>query len=111
MRQELGIDIVKNSRIKINYNFLIKFLTKTELKMMENFTSKKRKKEFAAGRWAAKEAIFKVLKTTKKINLNEIELGYDNNKLLIKNKNLSNIVVSLSHEKKYSIAIASWIGD
>ena len=61
-----GIDIVEIRRIskiyeKFGINFLIKVLTKQELKIVP--TQKKRRIDFVSGRFAAKEAIAKALGT------------------------------------------------
>ena len=61
-----GIDIVEISRIskiyeKFGINFLIKVLSKQELKIIP--TQKKRRIDFVSGRFVAKEAIAKALGT------------------------------------------------
>ena len=61
-----GIDIVEISRIskiydKFGINFLIKILSKQELKIIP--TQKKRRIDFVSGRFVAKEAIAKALGT------------------------------------------------
>ena len=104
MKSKVGIDIVKNSRIKLTPDFLQKFLSKNELALINSFTSKKRRKEFAAGRWAVKEAIFKALDNP--IALNSIDIGYENNKPVVLNTDLKNVSISISHEKNYSVGIA-----
>ena len=59
-----------------------------------------------AGKFAAKEAIIKA--TQKKIKLNQIEIK--NNKkgleVIIKNNVEVNILVSISHEKDYAVAMS-----
>ena len=60
----------------------------------------------SAGKFAAKEAIIKAMK--KKIKLNEIEIKNKRNELeiIIKNKIEPSILISISHEKDYAIAMS-----
>ena len=123
-----GIDIVEIRRIskiyeKFGINFLIKVLTKQELKIVP--TQKKRRIDFVSGRFAAKEAIAKALGTGfrnglsfKKISVindiygkPEIILERNINELLKKKTRDFNILVSISHEKKYCIASVTIIGE
>ncbi|WP_434343922.1 4'-phosphopantetheinyl transferase superfamily protein [Mycoplasma sp. 06067-C1-B144P-99-0482-3] len=103
MINNLGIDIVENKRIKIKKEFVIKVLSINEIKTF-NTKNKKQKREFLAGRWAIKEAIIKTL--DEPISMNKIDIEYINNKPVIKNQELQNILISISHEKKYAIGIA-----
>ena len=123
-----GIDIVEIRRIsqiyeKFGFNFLIKVLSKRELKIIP--TQKKRRIDFVSGRFAAKEAIAKALGSGfrnglsfKKISVindiygkPEIILERNINELLKKKTKNFNILVSISHEKKYCIASAIIIGE
>ena len=122
-----GIDIVEISRIskiyeKFGINFLIKVLSKQELK--NNSYSKKRRIDFVSGRFVAKEAIAKALGTGfrnglsfKKVSVinddygkPEIILDRNINEILKKKTKDFNILVSISHEKKYCIASVIVIG-
>lgn len=55
----IGIDIVEISRISLREAFIRKVLTEKELEEYSRKTTDKQKKEYVAGRFAAKEAIFK----------------------------------------------------
>ena len=123
-----GIDIVEISRIskiyeKFGINFLIKVLSKRELKIIP--TQKKRRIDFVSGRFVAKEATAKALGTGFRNGLSfqkisvinddygkpEIILERNLNELLKKKTKDFNILVSISHEKKYCIASAIVIGE
>ena len=122
-----GIDIVEIRRIskiyeKFGINFLIKVLSKRELKIIP--TQKKRRIDFVSGRFVAKEAIAKALGTGFRNGLSfqkisvindnygkpEIILERNINELLKKKTKDFNILVSISHEKKYCVASAIVIG-
>ena len=115
-----GVDIVDNLRIKkaiVNNSFIQKIYSDLEIKYSKKI---KNKANFFAKRFAAKEAFVKALGTGFRdgIKFNDItiknngfgkpEVKLSNNiKLKIKKKfNLKkfNIFLSLSDEKKYSIA-------
>ena len=122
-----GIDIVEICRIskiyeKFGINFLIKVLSKQELKIIP--TQKKRRIDFVSGRFVAKEAIAKALgtgfrnelsfKNVSVINDNQgkPEIILDRNIYEIFKKKIKDfdILLSISHEKKYCIASAIVIG-
>ena len=123
-----GIDIVEIRRIskiyeKFGINFLIKILSKQELKIIP--TQKKRRIDFVSGRFVAKEAIAKALGTGfrnelsfKKISVindnygkPEIVIDKNMNEFLKKKTKDFNILVSISHEKKYCIASVIIVGE
>ena len=94
----IGCDIVKISRFKNN---LIKLADNIlSVREMEEFDLTSNKIQYLAGRWAAKEAIFKAT-------------GYKRMTVLNKSNGapyvLDNpdIQISISHEKEYAIAFAS----
>lgn len=96
----IGIDIFKINRLKgKNNKFLSKIFTQRELKEAKNNFYQK-----LAGKWAAKEAVFKA--GFKYVN-KEIEIITINNKptAIHNHKNL-NILLSISHEEEYAIAMA-----
>ena len=115
-----GVDIVKNSRIKkliSNKKFIQRIYSRSEI----NFSKKIINKEaYFAKRFAAKEAFVKSLGTgfRNDINFKDISVvntSYGKPKILLNNKikkiidkkfklNKFKIYLSLSDEKKYSIA-------
>tara|TARA_B100000963_G_C22604747_1_gene661926 strand:+ start:431 stop:829 length:399 start_codon:yes stop_codon:yes gene_type:complete len=123
-----GIDIVEIDRIskvyqKFGFNFLVKVLSKHELKIIP--IEKKKRINFITGRFATKEALVKALGTgfRKGLSFKDIsvindkngkpEIFFDQNlndffKTIIKNFNIS---ASISHEKKYCVASVTIMGE
>jgi len=101
----IGVDIVKISRIKNIDALKRKILSKEELSL---FLSSLRKKEFIAGRFAAKEAFLKANhKGLGDIPLNEIEVLYNkDNSPFIRYKK-KKYDVSISHDGDYAIAVVN----
>lgn len=112
----VGIDIVKISRI--NLKMSNKILGEKEKKIYDELKNLNRKREFLAGRFAAKEAFFKALRTSiDTITFKDIQVVYNersgNPELLIHEKvqkhlekmNISNSYISISHEKDYAIVV------
>ncbi|WP_339022349.1 holo-ACP synthase [Spiroplasma endosymbiont of Crioceris asparagi] len=99
---KVGIDIVQINRIKLNEEFLKKILHKDELLLLDKKPTLESKKQFVAGRWACKEAIFKAVGKIEFSNINityneqgqPIILGHDE------------ILISISHETDYAVAVA-----
>ena len=115
-----GVDIVENSRIKksiLNNSFLNRVFTNEEILISEKM---KNKSSYFAKRFAAKEAFVKSLGTGFKNVINFKEISIINDKLgkpsflitkkiknMIKKRfkiNSFNFFLSISDEKKYSIA-------
>ena len=115
-----GVDIVENSRIKesiLNNSFLNRVFTKEEILISKNM---KNKSSYFAKRFAAKEAFVKSLGTGFKNGINFKDISIINDKLgkpsffitkkirkMIKKRfkiNSFNFFLSISDEKKYSIA-------
>ena len=116
----IGVDIIQNSRIKVSIQkkaFIERVFTNDEIAISNQ---KKDKVSFFSKRFAAKEAFVKSigLGFRKELNFKDISVINDklgkpyfiiNNKIktLIKNKfkiNSFNFLLSISDEKKYSIA-------
>jgi holo-[acyl-carrier protein] synthase len=119
----LGVDIVSNKRIERSLNrfgerFLKRIYTERELEYCYSY------KDFVpclAARWAAKEAVIKAFfpLTGIVLKFNQIEIigrkGFPAKVVLpskfsqlLEERNLQ-LVVSLSHEKEYSVAVAQII--
>ena len=115
-----GVDIVENSRIKkliLNNSFLNRIFTNEEILISKNM---KNKSSYFAKRFAAKEAFVKSLGTGFTNGLNFKDISVINDKLgkpsffitkkirkIIKKRfkiNTFNFFLSISDEKKYSIA-------
>ena len=115
-----GVDIVENSRIKksiLNNSFLNRVFTKEEILISKKM---KNKSSYFAKRFAAKEAFVKSLGTGFRYGFNFKDISVINDKLgkpsffitkkiknLIKKRfkiNSFNFFLSISDEKKYSIA-------
>ncbi len=115
-----GVDIVENSRIKksiLNKSFLDRIFTKEEILISKNI---KNKSSYFAKRFAAKEAFAKSLGTGFRNDFNFKDISVVNDKLgkpsFFINKKIKNMIkkkfktssfnflLSISDEKKYSIA-------
>ena len=118
----VGVDIVENSRIKksiLNNFFLNRIFTKKEILISKKKTNKS---SYYAKRFAAKEAFVKAIGTGFREDFNFKDISVINDKfgkpiLLINNKiralikkkfkiNSFNFLLSISDEKKYSIAFS-----
>ena len=116
----IGVDIVKNSRIKksiLNKSFLYRVFTNEEILISKN---KKNKSSYFAKRFAAKEAFSKSLGTGFRDGFNFKDISVINDKLgkpsffiskkiknMIKKKfkiRKFNFFLSISDEEKFSIA-------
>ena len=99
MIKGIGTDIVEIKRI----DFIIKdkVLSFEELKLFDNMRND-RKKEFLAGRFAIKEALFKA---GIKKPFNQLNIAYNSDNSIYL-ENYSNVKVSISHEKEYAIGYA-----
>ncbi len=118
----VGTDIVSKSRIKQVLNnhgdkFLKRLLTSNELKQVPE--GRQQKIDFVSKRWAAKEAISKVFGTGigKQLSFKDIEISHcksgapivvlsERSQKLAREKNFSDVKLSISDEKKYAIAFA-----
>lgn len=110
MIKGIGTDIIKIDRI--NYRVIKRILSQDEMKYFNSIKNENRKREFAAARFAVKEAIFKAINVSfefNKISVLKKESGEpfidekSMNYLRTKTDNLV-LKISISHEKEYAIA-------
>lgn len=97
----IGCDIVENKRLENkDQTFIDLLLTKKEQELY-----KERGITFLCGRFAAKEAVMKVLPNTKELSFLDIEIlsNPDGSPYVVGH---DEIKVSIAHEKDYSIAFA-----
>lgn len=113
----IGIDILEVDRIekiinKKGESFLNRIFTDTEINYCK---SKKRSFESFAVRFSAKEAFIKAIESDQNIAYKDIEVKNKNNKKpfvklygkakeVAKEKNINEILISLSHERHYVVA-------
>jgi holo-[acyl-carrier protein] synthase len=105
--KNVGIDIVENARVRkaMSDAFVKKVLSQEERERFDNF-KETRKVEFLAGRFAAKEAIIKCLSGIEVPQLTDLNIRNDEaGRPFIQYKDYE-IVLSISHERNYSVAIA-----
>ncbi len=101
----IGCDIVEMKRIENQRDtFIHRVLTKNEYAVCEGF-EKGRKTAFLAGRFAAKEAIFKAILNCN-LTISEIEILNDKEGQPYCNIEGYKIHISISHEQNYAIAYA-----
>lgn len=99
MIKGIGVDIVKIDRI--NESISKKVLSLEEYSLYLDM-SEVRKREFLAGRFAIKEALYKAGLKEKFTDIN-IRYNIDNSIFLDK---YPNIKISISHEREYAIGYA-----
>ena len=99
MIKGVGVDIVQINRITLN---IAKKVLSSEEETLFNDMAEIRKKEFLAGRFAIKEALFKA---GIKESFNKLNIKYNNDNSIYL-ENYSNVKVSISHEKEYAIGFA-----
>lgn len=108
----IGTDIVKISRIEkaLNNQKFINVLSSREKCIYERINIC-RKSEWLAGRFAAKEAIFKALSKFISMNISDIEILESLNGAPSCKIDGFSVEISISHEKEYAIAFAVIIKD
>ena len=99
MIKGIGVDIVDIKRIELKIKD--KVLSKEEMMLFDSMNVD-RKKEFLAGRFAIKEALFKAGIKESFSSLN-IKYNEDNSIYL---ENYPYVKVSISHEREYAIGFA-----
>ncbi len=106
----IGIDIVSIKRIENLYSkfgekFLYKIFNEIEIEEIKKIDYRKRRIEKIAGKFAAKEAVFKVFKDSK-INFKDIIIGNSSNGAPICSVDGNIVEISISHERGYAVAVA-----
>jgi|SRR5690625_2732535 len=112
MIKGIGIDIIEIQRIKRavhkNNRFINRILTSNEQEMFNTFTSEKRKLEFLAGRFAAKEAFAKATaQGIGTLSFQHIEILSKRNgapKMTVEGYEREEIFISISHSEQYAVA-------
>lgn len=108
----IGIDIIELERIeravRRNRRFVHRILTEKEREIYESYERPKRKLEFLAGRFAAKEAFAKATgKGIGKLSFQQIEILTDEfgaPKMAVEGFQKEKIFLSISHSKQYAVA-------
>ncbi|HEY8364819.1 MAG TPA: holo-ACP synthase [Haloplasmataceae bacterium] len=104
----IGVDLVEIDRIKKSSieNLVKRILTEKEIQIYNQFKNEKRKWEFLAGRYAAKEAYSKALGTgIGEISFKDIEVINDNKgKPYIDINNNTIIHLTITHTESYALA-------
>lgn len=113
----IGTDIIEIERIKQAVTQNPKFISRNfTIKEQDYFNTRKNSYETIAGNFAAKEAVSKALGTGfREFELTDIEITrntlgapivslYGRAKQIASEKNIKNILVSISHCKEYAVA-------
>ena len=108
----LGTDLVETVRIKEaianNSRFVGKLLTKNELNTYTDILNEKRRVEFVAGRWAAKEAFAKAYGTgiSSQLHFHDIEVTNDDHRkpIIVCDKVDTPVHITISHTDHYATA-------
>ncbi len=96
----IGTDIVYIPRIELKESFIRYILTDDEYSEYSLINNDKRRKEYIAGRFASKEAIFKA--TQDKNYLSYSILNKENGSPYVKDH--PEIQISISHDGEYALA-------
>lgn len=104
----IGCDIVEIARVDamLKRHTNIPFLTKKENVVLHTFHVDKRKAQWLAGRFAAKEAIYKAIHKVHPCTLFDIEVLCDEDHAPICVLNGYKVHISIAHESEYAIAYA-----
>ncbi|MFK5883596.1 MAG: holo-ACP synthase [Candidatus Izemoplasma sp.] len=111
MSEQVGIDIVEFSRIKkmLSDAFINRILSLKELSYLNKITNEKRKLEYIASRFAAKEAYTKVYKRFESpLNFKDVSIlkdKYGAPYIETPYRSEDTILISISHSENYAIAI------
>src|SRR5690625_3436872 len=112
MIKGIGIDIIELSRIQKsvqnNPRFVHRILAEEEIKHYENLSTDRRRVEFLAGRFAAKEAFAKANGTgIGELSFRDIQVLSNANgkpQLFVNGYDSEHLFISISHSEHYVIA-------
>ncbi|WP_085993429.1 holo-ACP synthase [Oceanobacillus senegalensis] len=111
MIKGIGIDIIELHRIQKsvkNHKFIERILTNEERQLYEQLTRERRRVEFAAGRFAAKEAFAKATGTgIGKLSFQDMKVlpnEFGAPVIHVKNFKKEKIFISITHSKEYAVA-------
>ncbi len=102
----IGIDLVNIDRIanlRHKDAFIKRVLTKREQHIYQQLPNQSRSDEWLAGRFAAKEAVIKVI--DQPLFMKNFEVQSENHKLFVDAQNIR-VHISISHERHYAVACA-----
>lgn len=102
----IGCDIVKISRVEalMKRHHSLHFLTSEEQSIFDDIRNEQRKAEWAAGRFAAKEAVYKAIHKEHSCVLSEIEILSDEQGAPYCTLEHYDVQISIAHEREYAIA-------
>lgn len=103
----IGCDIVEISRIAnaLNKPVIQRILSEKEQEIANQYPDK-RKAEWIAGRFAAKEAIYKAIHKVVECTISDIEVLQDDTGAPVCTCFDYDVMISIAHEKEYAIAYA-----
>lgn len=112
MIQGIGIDIIEIKRIERLFyktdRFIERILTSNEITQFKKIQTDRRKVEFLAGRFAAKEAFAKATgKGIGELSFQHIEIRYRTSGapfIYADGYESKNVLLSISHSKEYAVA-------
>ncbi len=101
----IGTDIIRLDRINLDEKFVERVLSEKEQALYNDLRIDKRRVEFLAGRFAAKEALAKAMGTgIRGFNLNDISVLWNElHKPVCEFRGL-NIHISISHSNEFAVA-------
>lgn len=111
----LGTDILSIARLKRVWlrfprAFEHKILSPKEQQVFQNISSESSKLQFLAGRFCAKEAIFKALYPEEILSWKRISILSDDSSkkpsVFVDEKLRQDISLSISHEQEYAVAVS-----
>lgn len=107
MIKGIGTDIIRLDRVTLDDKHIERILSDEEKELYNSLHIDKRRKEFLAGRFAAKEAISKALGTgISGFNLKDITIKWDEKHKPICDFNDLCIHISISHTDEFAVAFA-----